>query len=253
VAWDGAGYGTDGTIWGGEFLLATRKDFHRVAHMRQFRLLGGEPAIREPRRAAIGALYEVMGDALFERTDLSPIAAFAPSELIVLKSMLHSGRHSPLTSSAGRLFDIAASLIGLRQISTFEGQAAMELEFALASGTAESYPFRLEDSGSCVIVNWQPVLECVLDDRRNAVKTNLISAKFHNTMVEIVVAVAKRIGEGRVALSGGCFQNVYLTERAVRRLAEEGYAPYWHRLIPPNDGGISFGQVVVAAAQKDSK
>ena len=253
VAWDGTGYGTDGTIWGGEFLLATRKDFRRVARLRLFRLPGGEAAIREPRRAAIGALYEVMGDALFERTDLSPIAAFAPSELIVLKSMLHSGLHSPLTSSAGRLFDIAASLIGLRQISTFEGQAAMELEFALASGTAESYPFRLEDSGSCVIVNWQPVLECVLDDRRNAVKTNLISAKFHNTMVEIVVAVAKRIGEGRVALSGGCFQNVYLTERAVRRLAEEGYAPYGHRLIPPNDGGISFGQVVVAAAQKDSK
>ena len=250
VAWDGAGYGTDGTIWGGEFLLATRKDFHRVAHMRQFRLLGGEPAIREPRRAAIGALYEVMGDALFERTDLAPIAEFTPPELAVLKSMLHHGLNSPLTSSAGRLFDIAASLIGLRQISTFEGQAAMELEFAIASGTAESYPFRLEDSGSCVIVNWAPIFECVLDDRRKAVEPGLISANFHNTMVEIIVAVAKRIGEPRVVLSGGCFQNVYLTERAVRRLAEEGYVPHWHRVIPPNDGGIAFGQAVVAAASR---
>jgi len=253
VAWDGAGYGTDGTIWGGEFLLATRKDFRRVAHLRPFRLPGGESAIREPRRAAVGALYEVMGDALFERTNLAPVAEFTPPELTVLKSMLHRGLHSPLTSSAGRLFDIAASLIGLRQISTFEGQAAMELEFTIASGTAESYPFRLEDSGSCVIVDWQPILECILDDRKNAVELGMISAKFHNTMVEIVVAVVKRIGEPRVVLSGGCFQNVYLTERAVRRLAEEGYAPYWHRLIPPNDGGISFGQVAVAAAQKESK
>ena len=116
-------------------------------------------------------------------------------------------------------------------------------------GTAESYPFRLEDSGSCVIVNWAPVLECVLDDRKKAVEAGLISAKFHNTMVEIIVAVAKRIGDPRVVLSGGCFQNVYLTERTVSRLAEEGYVPYWHRLIPPNDGGISFGQAVVAASQ----
>jgi hydrogenase maturation protein HypF len=249
VAWDGAGYGTDGTIWGGEFLLASRKDFHRVAHMRLFRLPGGETAIREPRRAAIGALYVMMGDAAFERTDLPPVAAFTPRELAVLKSMLHGGLNSPLTSSAGRLFDIAASLIGLRQVSTFEGQAAMELEFAIARGTSESYPFRLEDSDSCVIVNWSPIMECVLDDRKKAVETGLIAAKFHNTMVEIIVAVAKRIGEARVVLSGGCFQNVCLTERAVSRLAEEGYMPYWHRLIPPNDGGISFGQAVVAASQ----
>jgi hydrogenase maturation protein HypF len=250
VAWDGTGYGTDGTIWGGEFLLATRKDFRRVAHMRSFRLPGGESAIREPRRAAIGALYEVMGDALFERTDLAPVAAFTPVELAVLKSMLHGGFHSPPTSSAGRLFDIGASLIGLRQISTFEGQAAMELEFAITSGIADSYPFRLEDSVSCVIVNWAPILECVLDDRKKAVETGVIAAKFHNTMVEIIVAVAKRIGEARVVLSGGCFQNVYLTERAVGRLAEEGYMPYWHRLIPTNDGGIAFGQAVVAAATR---
>jgi hydrogenase maturation protein HypF len=218
--------------------------------MRSFRLPGGDPAIREPRRAAIGALYEVMGDALFERMDLVPVATFTPKELAVLKSMLHSGFHSPLTSSAGRLFDVAASLIGLRQISTFEGQAAMELEFAIASGTSESYTFRLEDSGSCVIVNWAPIFELVLDDRKKTVEIGTISTKYHNTMVEIIVAVAKRIGEPRVALCGGCFQNVYLTERAVSRLMDEGYTPYWHRQIPTNDGGIAFGQVVVAAERR---
>jgi hydrogenase maturation protein HypF len=249
VAWDGTGYGPDGTIWGGEFLLATRKDFKRVGRFRQFRLPGGETAIREPRRAAIGALYEMMGDAVFERTDLAPIAAFNAPELAVLKSMLHGGVNSPVTSSAGRLFDIAASFLDLRQVSTFEGQAAMELEFAIAGGTSESYPFRLEDSGSCAIVNWAPVLECLLDDRRKAVVAGLISAKVHNTMAEIIVAVAKRIGDPRVVLSGGCFQNVYLTERTIRRLTEEGYVPYWHRLIPPNDGGIAFGQAVVASSQ----
>ena len=247
VAWDGAGYGTDGTIWGGEFLLATRKDFRRVAHLRQFRLPGGDAANREPRRAALGALYEMMGDVLFERTDLAPVAAFEPRELAVLKSMLHGGFHSPLTSSAGRLFDIVASLIGLRQISTFEGQAAMELEFAIASGTAESYPFRLEDSDSCVIVNWAPTLEGALDDLKKGVEAGRIAGKFHNTMVEMIVAVVKRMGEARVVLSGGCFQNVYLTERAVRRLREEGYTPHWHRVVPTNDGGIAFGQAVVAA------
>jgi hydrogenase maturation protein HypF len=249
VAWDGTGYGTDGTIWGGEFLLATRKDFKRVGHFRQFRLPGGDVAIREPRRAAIGALYEMMGDVVFERKDLAPVSAFTAPELALLKSMLHSGVNSPVTSSAGRIFDIAASLLGLQQVSTFEGQAAMELEFAIAGGTSESYPFRLEDSGSCVIVNWAPLLECLLDDRMKAVVTGLISAKVHNTMAEVIVAVAKRIGDPRVVLSGGCFQNVYLTERTVSRLAEEGYVPYWHRLIPPNDGGISFGQAVVAASQ----
>lgn len=249
VAWDGTGYGPDGTIWGGEFLLATRKDFKRVGRFRQFRLPGGDTAIREPRRAAIGALYEIMGDAVFERTDLAPVAAFTAQELAVLKAMLHGGVNSPTTSSAGRIFDIAASLLDLRQVSTFEGQAAMELEFSIAGGTSESYPFRLEDSGSCVIVNWAPVLECLLDDRMKAVMAGLISAKLHNTMVEIIVAVAKRIGDPRVVLSGGCFQNVYLTERTISRLAEEGYAPYWHRLIPPNDGGIAFGQAVVAASQ----
>lgn len=249
VAWDGTGFGTDGTIWGGEFLSATKRDFKRVGHFRQFRLPGGNAAIREPRRAAIGALYEMMGDAVFSRTDLASIAAFSTQELAVLKSMLRSGVNSPITSSAGRLFDIAASLLELRQVSIFEGQAAMELEFAISQGISESYPFRLEDSGSCVIVNWSPVLECLLEDRMKAAAPGLISAKVHNTMVEIIVTVAKRIGNPRVVLSGGCFQNVYLTERTVSRLAEEGYLPYWHRLVPPNDGGISFGQAVVAAAQ----
>jgi hydrogenase maturation protein HypF len=129
----------------------------------------------------------------------------------------------------------------------------MELEFVLQAGIAESYPFRLEELDSCTTVDWAAVVEHVLADREEAVEAGVISARFHNTMVEIIVAVAKRVGCAEVALSGGCFQNSYLTERTVRRLAAEGYQPYWHRQVPPNDGGVSFGQAVVAVATRKSR
>jgi hydrogenase maturation protein HypF len=253
ISWDGTGYGTDGTVWGGEFFHVTESSVERVAHLRQFRLPGGDKAVKEPRRAAMGLLCEIFGEAAFEMGDLKPRNAFSPVELAGLKTMLAHQINSPRTTSAGRLFDAVAALIGLRQKTRFEGQAAMELEFAIGDvRTDQSYPLltTLDRSNAAnpsrIILNWQPTVEAILSDIRGDVATNLIAAKFHNALVEGAVAVAKQIGAGRVALSGGCFQNRYLTERTVTRLRAAGFQSFWHRRVPPNDGGIALGQVMAA-------
>ena len=270
VSWDGTGYGPDGTVWGGEFLkvpgMAPDAEddpapFQRLAHLRTFRLPGGEKAIKEPRRAAIGLLYELFGEAVFEMEELAPVRAFPRQQRETLKAMLEKKLNAPVTSSAGRLFDAIASIAGLRQIVNFEGQAAMELEFALDGVTTDdAYPvtashcrFEKDQSAggsqSAVIVDWAPMVRGVLSDARSGLPIGNLSAKFHNTLVEAIAAVALRIGEERVVLTGGCFQNKYLTERAVRRLQREGFRVYWHQRVPPNDGGIALGQIVAACRQ----
>jgi hydrogenase maturation protein HypF len=255
VAWDGGGYGLDSTIWGGEFLLATEAAFQRAGCLRTFRLPGGERAIKEPRRTAIGVLYEILGEAVFDTPDLPPLQTFSSAELRLLHQMLAQQVNAPLTSSAGRLFDAIAALVGLQQRVSFEGQAAMALEFALQEArTEETYAFGFGQTAQVpVIVDWEPVLRAVIDDVRHGVPTKSIAAKFHNTLADIIVAMAQRCGQERVILSGGCFQNKYLTERAVWRLAAAGFRPYWHRRVPPNDGGIALGQAVAASARYDGR
>lgn len=245
VSWDGTGYGLDGTIWGGEFLLATRESFRRVAHLRTFRLPGGEHAIKEPRRAALGVLYELFGDSFMrECAHLAPVQSFPTHELQLLHAMLRKNLNSPVTSSVGRLFDAVAAISGLRQISRFEGQAAMELEFAMHGiATDQSYEFVLSQER----LDWGPMLREIMSDVHTGVPVGKIAAKFHNTLVEMIIAVARRVGEGRVVLTGGCFQNKYLTEHAGARLREEGFRVYWHQRVPPNDGGIALGQIVAAS------
>lgn len=249
VSWDGTGYGLDGSIWGGEFLLTSDTSYERVAHLRQFRLPGSARAIKEPRRAAIGLLFEIMGDAAFDRRELPPVASFTDSEISILRQMLSKEVNSPWTSSAGRLFDAVASIAGLRQVVNFEGQAAMELEFALDGIEGEEiYPISIiEGTAKSLIVDWGKVVLAILEDIAKGSATGVVSKKFHNTLAEAIVETAHRIGEKRVILTGGCFQNKYLTERAVRRLEEEGFRPYWHQRIPPNDGGIALGQIVAAS------
>jgi hydrogenase maturation protein HypF len=246
VAWDGTGYGTDGTIWGGEFLLAREDGFERVAHLRRFRLPGGDSAIKQPRRSAIGVLYELGGLKALNANDLAPVQDFSENELGAIRQMLSRDFQSPITSSAGRLFDAVAALTGIRQQSTFEGQGAMELEFAVRSCVSESYGFEIKSTAPSIVV-WRPMLEQILGDVRGGVEPGIIAAKFHNTMVEIIVEVARHVGETRVVLSGGCFQNRYLTERTVQRLFESGFRPYWHQRVPTNDGGIALGQIVDAS------
>ncbi len=254
VAWDGTGYGTDGTIWGGEFFLVTEAAVERVAHLRPFRLPGGEAAVKEPRRAALGPVYEVCGERFPDCKGLAPVAAFSDAELAALKTMLDRGINAPSCSSVGRLFDAVASLAGLRQETRFEGQAAMDLEFALAGiETDEAYHFPLVACGAAVVLDWAPMVEAIIFDTKRALPVGEISAKFHNALVEAVVQVATRFDCPRVALSGGCFQNRYLTERTVVRLREEGFQPYWHQRVPPNDGGIALGQVVAAKRELRSR
>ena len=163
VSWDGTGYGLDGTIWGGEFLLTDETSFTRVAHLRQFSLPGGEAAVREPRRTALGLLYALLGSRAFLRYDLFPLLSISEGELAVLRQMLERGVQSPVTSSVGRLFDAVASLVGLRQRVRFEGQAAMELEHSVEADRSEAYPMAIKD-GTPLIVDWEPMIRGLFQD-----------------------------------------------------------------------------------------
>jgi hydrogenase maturation protein HypF len=256
VSWDGTGYGLDGSVWGGEFLLVSEGPVERVAHLRQFRLPGGDKAVVEPRRSALALLYEAFGSDIFSAVDLAPLKTFSPTELGALQKMLERGLNAPLTSSVGRLFDAVASLVGLRQRVQFEGQAAMELEFAIRSNGAQEYEIPVAPAPQgppprpanrrLLVLDWGPMVRAIVNDARRGVSASRISAGFHNALVEAIIAVSRRIGANRVVLSGGCFQNAWLIARAVHRLREEGFRPCWHQRVPPNDGGISLGQIVAA-------
>jgi Hydrogenase maturation factor len=218
-------------VWGGEFLRADANGFNRVGHLRQFRLPGGEAAVKEPRRSAVGLLYEIFGDQLWSHNHL--LTAFDRSELPLIRQMLEKGVNAPVTSSAGRLFDAVAGLIGLRLRASFEGQAAMELEFAAYERADDKYSFALQEK-SPFVIDWQPAILEIIDDLRAGETREMISAKFHNMLSEMIVAAARKIGQDKVVLSGGCFQNRLLTERTIDRLAAENFRPYWHQRIPPN-------------------
>jgi hydrogenase maturation protein HypF len=246
VSWDGTGYGSDGTIWGGEFLLTDHRSYRRVAHFRQFRLPGSTAAVKEPRRTAAGVLYEIWGDSVLADRRLAPVAAFSARELSVVRRMLRNGLNAPVTSSAGRLFDAIASILGLRQRVSFEGQAAMELECAVEPGVDGFYPFEFSDRPPLVL-DWAPMIAQILNDIQTGGDLGQISAKFHNTLAAFIVAVAQKVGQKRVVLTGGCFQNRYLVERSADRLRAAGFEPYWHQRVPPNDGGIALGQIIAAA------
>jgi hydrogenase maturation protein HypF len=262
IAWDGTGYGLDGTIWGGEFLwLPAESGFIRAAHLRTFPLPGGEQAIKEPRRCAVGLLYECLGEAVFdsarrtlrERWDLAPVQSFLPAELSIVKTMLQRGLNTPRTSSMGRLFDAIASLLGLCQKSSFEGQAAMQLEFAIDGHiTDATYPYQIAQQPDLPLqFDYVPTIEAILEDLHDRVSPAIISATFHNTLVAGLVDIACRLRNQypemvKVVLTGGCFQNRYLLERSIDRLQQQDFLVGYHHQLPSNDGGISAGQVVAA-------
>lgn len=249
VAWDGTGYGPDGMIWGGEFLHVTEDGFERVAHLRPFPLPGGEKAVRQPRRSALGLLFELLGDRWHNVPNLATIRAFSQPELEILWTMMRRGIQSPRTTSVGRLFDAVASLVGIRQLCQFEGQAAMELEYACdqAGGEPawhqERYPFVERQR----VIDWEPLVRNIINDVDSGVAVSRIAIRFHNALVDMIVTVARKVKEKCVLLTGGCFQNKLLLERAAGRLLDEGFRPCWHHHIPPNDGGIAVGQVLAAA------
>ena len=236
ISWDGTGYGLDGAIWGGEFFRVDANKYERVAHLRPFGLPGGDAAVREGWRSAASFLFEVLGPD----GDI-PELSTGKSRLddAKLRYMLRNGINVVPTTSVGRLFDAVASITGLAQQNRFEGQAAMLLENEIgALRTEEAYPLSSGD--------WGPLIAEVLNDQRKGVSAPIISARFHNALVNWVVEVATTVGLKQIVLSGGVFQNRYLTERAVLVLESRGYVVHTHQRVPPNDGGIALGQAVMA-------
>jgi hydrogenase maturation protein HypF len=251
VAWDGTGYGTDGRIWGGEFLLASYSGFERLVHLEEVPLPGGEQAIRQPWRMAAAYLHQVYGEAM-EGLDLELMRYIDHHTWQVIRQMLARGLNSPLTSSAGRLFDAVATLIGVRYEVQYEGQAAVELEMLAAESAVEGYSFNLVANRKPMVVQTEGIIRGVVDDLLRSKPGSLIAAKFHTTLVEIIRSVCGRIRElanlRQVALSGGVFQNTLLLTAVITGLQDDGFTVYTHKLVPPNDGGLCLGQAAVANA-----
>ncbi|HEY93035.1 MAG TPA: carbamoyltransferase HypF [Dehalococcoidia bacterium] len=252
VVFDGTGYGTDGTIWGGEFLTADWRSFQRVGHLEYVPLPGGEAAIRKPYRMALGYLYTLLGED-FSLEGL-PLSQVEPVELELIKQQLKRGINSPLTSSAGRLFDAVSALAGVREEIDYEAQAAIELEMLAPNEVDEpalkAYPFSIIEYQGMRLVKLGELFNTVVQDVKNQVPIPIISLKFHNTVAQIITKMCKLIatetGIAQVALSGGVFQNRLLLKLATAALDREGFSVLTHHLVPCNDGGISLGQAVIA-------
>lgn len=249
VAWDGSGLGDDHTLWGGEFLRLDSQGYERVAHLRRFRLPGGEAAMREPRRSAFGLLYALMGEQVTECEALAPVNSFSKAERRLLIQSLKAGLNAPETSSMGRLFDSVAALAGICLQASYEGQAAGELEAALdRTDTAPPYRFEVSvpEAGRPWQVDWAPAVSALLDDIQRGKPVSGIATGFHRGLVNAIVAVAKQAKLSRVVLAGGCFQNACLLELTITALKGAGFQVFWPCRLPPNDGGLSVGQLAWA-------
>jgi hydrogenase maturation protein HypF len=245
LAWDGTGYGDDGTIWGGEALVCDGALMRRAARLLPFPLPGGEAAVRDPRRAALGLVFALEPDVARR------FAAkwFDAGTAEALLGILGRSVHCPLTSSVGRLFDAVSALLGICTHNKFEGQAAMQLEYAAEGAGAEPYPLPLSNAVAVANADWMPLVRGLLADISRGVPAGGVSARFHESLAVLATEVAGSLGIRRVALGGGCFQNARLSQAVRAGLEKNGFAVFSPRLVPPNDGCISFGQLVVAAAR----
>ncbi len=257
VAWDGTGYGLDGHIWGGEFFVGDYRGFRRAAHLEYLPMPGGDAAIRNPWRLALGYVYALSGELPHLPGVSEQETGLTPQGMHIVRQQIDRQLNTPLTSAAGRLFDAVAALVGVRSAVTYEAQAAIEFEM-LATGWAEAHPsheakayaFDLADGDGGAIVRLRRLLDAIRADVAAGRTLAEIGWRFHLTMAEMIVAVCQRIaaetGVRAVALSGGVFQNRLLLTLAVPRLKEAGFHVLLHRQVPCNDGGISLGQAVMA-------
>jgi hydrogenase maturation protein HypF len=249
IAFDGTGYGTDGALWGGEFLIADETSFGRAGHLAYAPLPGGAAAIREPWRMAASYLFMVFGEKMLD-IDLPMFREIDAKKLIFVQDMIVKGVNCPRTSSMGRLFDAVAALIGIRYTVAYEGQAALELEMMADDGESESYPFEWVSEDGYQILPHQ-IIRGVVWDIEKHVSPAVISARFHQTIIRMATALCRVIrqdsGLNRVALSGGVFQNAILLKGLIRELSADRFEVFSHSLVPTNDGGISLGQAVCAA------
>jgi hydrogenase maturation protein HypF len=254
VALDGTGYGTDGNIWGGEFMVADYKDFKRVAHLEYLPLPGGALAIKKPYRTAIGYLI-ALGIGLDKK--LPFLKQGDTGETSIIKNQIENNLNAPLTSSMGRLFDAVAALTGVRGIIEYEAQAAIDLEILAYEAPDETgyYPFSFGKQDGEYIIKIHDLLAAVVNNILGKTPHAIIAARFHNTVGKMILEtcqkISKETGVKRVALSGGVFQNRLLMRKTVSLLESNGFTVYTHRQVPCNDGGISLGQVVVANANKE--
>ena len=253
LAFDGTGLGTDNTIWGGEVLVADYADFTRAAHLETVSMPGATAAIKEPWRMAVSHLRAALGDD-FDRPGLPAWKDAGGRPVDLLLQMMAKGINSPLTSSLGRLFDAVAAMVGLRERVAFEGQAAMELEMIADDSVSGCYEFSWEENGNEPIrIAAAPIIHGVVQDLADGCSPSAISTRFHNTLIRLFDALCRHLrsttGIDRVALSGGVFQNSRLLKGLGAALEKSQFELLTHRLVPANDGGLSLGQAVVAAAQ----
>ena len=253
VAFDGIGYGPDGNIWGGEFLVADCRDFQRIAQLKYLPLPGGDKAVDEPWRMAVSLLVETFGKRIphIDFTDRWK------KKIPIILGMIEKRINSPLTSSMGRFFDGVSSLLGICDVNTYEGQAAMELESAaqqLSSSSGnlltQNYRYEIQEEKGTFIVEPAWIVRGIVEDLQRSVPKSVIAAKFHNSIADIIKEVSlkikERTGISRVAFSGGVFQNRLLLGLALRKLTERGFICYYQKKVPSNDGGVSLGQAIIA-------
>ena len=249
VACDGTGYGTDGAIWGCEFMIADQAGFQRRGHLKYVTQPGGDISTKETYRMAISYLYSVYGDKLFD-IDIPLFKRIDHKKLAFIKSMTEKGVNAPLTSSCGRLFDAVSSLIDVRDDATYEAQAAIELEMIAETGISENYGYNIISIDDEYIINLDDMFQEIISDLNHKVSKEIISARFHNTVADFIISMCEKLriesDIKKVALSGGTFQNTYLITEAIRRLTEKEFITYFHKRVPTNDGGLSLGQAVVA-------
>jgi hydrogenase maturation protein HypF len=255
ISWDGTGYGSDGTIWGGEFIEVDLKERRalRRGWLLPFPLPGGDAAILDSRRSALGLLHKLHENDASAQARAAAELGFNAGEASLLLGLLTQGRHAPLTSSMGRLFDSVAVLLGLGSRNHFEGQNAMGLEFAAASaaGPFEPLPFALlahaqAGVGEAWLLDWRPALRVLLAERGRGTAAAQLAARFHLGLARAAAELAGHCGIEAIPLSGGCFQNRLLLELCHAELSARGLQPLLHRELPPNDGGLSAGQALAA-------
>jgi hydrogenase maturation protein HypF len=254
LSFDGTGYGTDGTIWGGEVLIADYAGFERLAHLEYLPLPGGDTAIRKPWRIAVG-YAESFG---LKISDLPFLNNVDEQELVIVRQQVEKNLYAPLTSSMGRLFDAVAALAGVRAEVTYEAQAAIELETLSKDklSAAKPYPFTMDETGSGVLIRLKDLLAAVVEDVRGHKSAGLIGARFHLSVAEMAVRVCQKAREKtslhEVALSGGVWQNQLLLNLVREGLEHAGFTVYFHQQMPTNDGGLALGQAVIANFQSQN-
>ncbi len=254
VAFDGTGYGTDGTIWGGEFLVGDATGMTRAGHLTPVPMPGGAAAIRQPWRMAaayLAAAFPGEPPRLeIQRLEVQHRNAAHWANVVKLAKR---GLNSPLTSSAGRLFDAVAAILGVRDHVTYEGQAAIELEQLAAPAERGSYPVGLHQTDHTLTVSTGDLIRAVITDQASGTPRDVIAARFHNSVAGLIAAACAilrdQTGLGTVALSGGVFQNLLLLHAAVDQLEARGFTVLTHSRVPCNDGGISLGQALIAASR----